>query len=708
MAGVVITTTAPSPSDEGPVLKYEPLDPSRSEIRLVTVAQTADGRLDCSLSTYSLDDNPAYYALSYAWGDLNRTTPITVDGQRFKATDNLVQALCHLSGTTLANFALYCDIITGGGLNAHTLSVIHLVATQGLPPLLLWIDALCIHQDDTTEKNCQMGLMNRIYSQAQTTLVWLGAASATSSAAMALVRKMSADYSSHRPNGSRLLTWLANPIYETLLEVLSQQDMLWAICDLFERRPYWSRVWPLQEMILAKRALAICGTDACPLGEATICLGLWPIFRPLSERPPGVSDRVWNFVSQLVSHRTVSRPLSTLATLRPTTGDNHALNLLGMTRWLQATDPRDKLYGLSNLTDLGITVDYALSYPVICRNFAAAQIMQRPNIGLVLEHVRARVSREAPWPSWVPDWDYMSKLPRASHGGLGLSQESRVLRADTANRGFLLDSPLVEVSGDTLIAAGVQLDVISEVLHPSSDSNDEPFFSAVEFFFGASLYTILTSLVPDQPSKNLYTTGIPLSLAVLRILVVDHDFTVPLGNVAQPINTTSASFERLAAVVLCYLALPHLLMDPDDPSFPAYLSSPPSPGPRTPLLTAADIFSPDRTFRCSYAEILRIPAVSRVMEHIERGDIQLFESRTPFTANVRPFRTREGYLGYAGPEVCEGDVICVLGSCAVPVVLRKVAGRWVFVSLCFVLGFMEGRRGEGGEGEGVVERFEIW
>ncbi|KAL2176407.1 heterokaryon incompatibility, partial [Thermothelomyces heterothallicus CBS 202.75] len=39
---------------------------------------------------------------------------------------------------------------------------------------VLWADAVCINQKDTLEKNAQLPLMGRIYSQPSRVPVWLG------------------------------------------------------------------------------------------------------------------------------------------------------------------------------------------------------------------------------------------------------------------------------------------------------------------------------------------------------------------------------------------------------------------------------------------------------------------------------------------------------------------------------------------------------
>jgi hypothetical protein len=64
---------------------YSPLDPSRREMRLLTIGPG----LKCSLATASLNDKPLYYALSYYWGAPSETIAINMDGTPFQLRKTL-------------------------------------------------------------------------------------------------------------------------------------------------------------------------------------------------------------------------------------------------------------------------------------------------------------------------------------------------------------------------------------------------------------------------------------------------------------------------------------------------------------------------------------------------------------------------------------------------------------------------------------------
>lgn len=128
-----------------------PLEQAKREIRLLRIAPNADltAQPECYLAPVSLNQSPKYGAISYAWGDANIKAPIRIDNITWQATTNLKSGLRHLGGKNERKY--------------------------------LWVDALCINQRSTQERNHQVPLMGSIYSQATTVRVWLGEGTAKSS-----------------------------------------------------------------------------------------------------------------------------------------------------------------------------------------------------------------------------------------------------------------------------------------------------------------------------------------------------------------------------------------------------------------------------------------------------------------------------------------------------------------------------------------------
>ena len=121
---------------------YDPIEPEK-QIRLCTIAHGLwNDELSCTLRTRSLSPGLKYVCLSYVWGSRNHKIEITVGNVKHEVTRNLYEALRHLRAEGILD-----DI---------------------------WIDALCVNQEDTFEVPNQVAMMGHIFRQAEEVLIWLG------------------------------------------------------------------------------------------------------------------------------------------------------------------------------------------------------------------------------------------------------------------------------------------------------------------------------------------------------------------------------------------------------------------------------------------------------------------------------------------------------------------------------------------------------
>lgn len=120
---------------------YEPLDTTKQQIRLLKLAQNSSGPISCTVNTFDLNDAPPYSALSYTWGHPMEVFEIFLNGQTFQVRNNLFRFL-----------------ETFRREREHT---------------YLWIDQICIAQANVKERNHQVNIMSKIYSQCTSTIVWL-------------------------------------------------------------------------------------------------------------------------------------------------------------------------------------------------------------------------------------------------------------------------------------------------------------------------------------------------------------------------------------------------------------------------------------------------------------------------------------------------------------------------------------------------------
>jgi hypothetical protein len=132
--------------DEGSGLYREyPLDYSQQQIRVLMLHPGAwDDQISCDFCIVSLNDQPAYLALSYVWGQDNPDCVATIGSHQIQIRHNLFSALRRL--------------------RAHATG----------EDTVIWVDAICIDQTSNVERSSQVALMGEIYHQCKAVQVWLG------------------------------------------------------------------------------------------------------------------------------------------------------------------------------------------------------------------------------------------------------------------------------------------------------------------------------------------------------------------------------------------------------------------------------------------------------------------------------------------------------------------------------------------------------
>lgn len=212
---------------------YKPIDSSSHDIRIITLhppcTDPNQEKITCSLTRESLHDNPQFEALSYEWGNAGFQKVILINGVQFPARQNLWNALFHLRNKSKDR--------------------------------RLWIDAISIDQANRSERSHQVQQMSQIYRQAWRVLIWLGLESDNSKEALEFLRTRS----------------VASPLQQAqqlgvgLDQFLRKIQALLRLCH----RPYWRRMWIIQEIVLAQKALLCCGSDHASWNDFNNFRVLW-------------------------------------------------------------------------------------------------------------------------------------------------------------------------------------------------------------------------------------------------------------------------------------------------------------------------------------------------------------------------------------------------------------------------------------------------
>lgn len=334
-----------------------------NEIRLLNLRQGTRGDpLVGSLRKVRLSDPIVYEPLSYTWKDYD-----AVEQSDNNAEDNVRHVIF------LSDVDLFMEI---GANCAKALCSIRRSKTERT----IWVDSICVNQDDPEERSRQVDLMDQIYSKAFTVLVYLGQDStendATSSIAMSLLRQSDGSLE---------------------FDGLSQRETT-SLRRLFERR-YFQRMWIVQEVALAQTLELYCGPD---MTHISMFAGKsWePILGSGLIHPPWLKHSK-HTVGELSKPHTASQA-------------EHILSLIFDTALCHCSDDRDRIFALLSLLNPSeeeqLRADYNLSTLQVYTGISAwlatngflwIVLMLAPPLAL---------NSDSRLPSWVPDWKMLGNV----------------------------------------------------------------------------------------------------------------------------------------------------------------------------------------------------------------------------------------------------------------------------------------------------------
>jgi hypothetical protein len=176
-----------------------------------------------------------YVALSYLWGpvELSKNVIVLINGEELSVRSNLAAAMRQLEESPRIK--------------------------QGFK---LWIDMICINQENIPERETQVRKMKDIYASAWHVVIWLGVEADGSDLAMSTLRYLSrrhrqAPSSKHpdiiSPPGWRVATSVRYTAFKRDVHVHLYRLLT---------RDYWYRLWILQEIALGRNDMPVlCGSS---------------------------------------------------------------------------------------------------------------------------------------------------------------------------------------------------------------------------------------------------------------------------------------------------------------------------------------------------------------------------------------------------------------------------------------------------------------
>jgi hypothetical protein len=443
---------------------YRALNKERKEIRVVECYpksfrdKTGRQYVSCYTQLVSLGGASnlfePYVALSYTWGG-SKTVPIYLDNNITQVTENLSVALQHFEQDDMS--------------------------------LRIWIDAICINQNDEVEKSQQVGMMAEIFTRASMVLVWLGPSGGDVEAGVEILREIGTEALRLQRQLQQMPSDPANPINKRGVEdqVLDLMEPRWfpngAPCfnlrstqEVLERQ-WFRRVWVLQEAALNANVTFHCGKQT--ISKLVLWAGARTAMRLTNKilnrsQDSGPVSDIWhtltgaNFISRRTLHlvMTRKRKLSLSSLLSKIT--------MNLGEWAyESTDPRDRVFavlGFSSDADvLNIRPDYGKTCATVYTEIAEAILTHSGTLDILYAVTWPRNIKTLA--SWVPDWSVL--IPST----FGLRSIGRFAAAGPMSRSrarFRSD----QFHNRLLVLSGYRIDTVEAIMtHQEDHGWDDDF-----------------------------------------------------------------------------------------------------------------------------------------------------------------------------------------------------------------------------------------
>ena len=306
----------------------------------------------------ALETAPVYEALSYTWGDSQKECRISCGSESIAITANLAAALLQLRTPDT--------------------------------PRALWIDQICINQDDVDERSKQVALMRKIYSKAENVVIWLGEGGPDDEMAFRFV-----------PVLLSYLLPLSTSHGGVVRQGLVAREALpivgspaWIALSRVFSRPYFRRSWIIQEVALARHAVVHCGPHVID----------WDLLAAASSYQMGQlasdAENAHDAVAAIMEFHRNDRGRG-----------NNIVDALFMSYRFNCTDPRDKVFAMLGLAQtLVLQPSYSVRVEDVYLTTTRFLILEFGNLDILCCVSHPKTS--AILPSWVPDWQAQVAVKR--------------------------------------------------------------------------------------------------------------------------------------------------------------------------------------------------------------------------------------------------------------------------------------------------------
>ncbi|OJD33764.1 heterokaryon incompatibility protein [Diplodia corticola] len=412
-------------------MKYTPL--RAGFIRLLNI-DCANDKVVCRVIKTKLSSSLSFDAVSHTWGTEDRTEAIDCNGKSFPVTPSLKTMMQHLY-----HYRTEPPRSRRGGSSRP-----------------LWIDTICINQDDANEKEVQIQLMGTIFAGAIRVIIWIGPAGEHTDTFMDEIPSV---LEALQGDGRACPFHWETPISGALEQEIPAK---WAGLRDVLGRPWTTRLWTFQEGVLAKHAVVMCGLHGVHLDVLAEIDGLLE-----------KGDFDMNLYMQ--TQRTArdfpySFPFGAIGSFRSSTHGNIAPYLLSHCWGLGVKEPIDRIWSLLGLLEEGLKeevaplIDYSNEgreqYWKTYLRFAKTLLRHDKSLAILSLSAYEEGSK---LPSWCPD--FSKPIPYRTFNFEQNNYRAGIL--ENSHHRHLRIPEVLDDDDQSLEISGFRLDAVSDVVKDS-------------------------------------------------------------------------------------------------------------------------------------------------------------------------------------------------------------------------------------------------
>ncbi|KAI9645303.1 hypothetical protein NHQ30_006038 [Ciborinia camelliae] len=633
--------------------------------------------MSCTLHVVSLKDSPEYHALSYCWGDPSLPrAKILLDEVEVEVTISLEQALKAFQHET--------------------------------KPMIFWIDAICINQNDPNEKAEQIKLMKDIYSCASIVDVFLGSGTPGTDEAMEAAQRIGEaaydagilsitvesmrdcelyirdgheGYGFNRPKTDDPLADVKRSLYQLAMDIGT--NFPYAGWSEIGRRDYWNRLWIMQEFCLGKELMITCGKRTMPFHRCFEAAWLFLIIQAnmvvnthgllQSANDPAVEPILRGILMCFESSPSAGPLLGARKQHRNSDGSNltNLVNLLERCCLKESKDlvrkaryPRDLIYGLLGMAADAKLLNIQPVYTNIDSDEETVEIftsvtrtlLKHGNIDILAWCQQPKSLLNLP--SWVPDFTSITLKPSCE-------TKKAALFCASGQSSFSIISGAVDMDPRFIELKGVRVDIIRN--HGSLftvDNTSGIVKRGTEEYL--SIHAIQTRYFEEiksfcEQAQNIHSFGTtPTSQNHPKWS--EGYWRIPCADQADKyVFRTRAT----------------------DASLTGYKD----------IRRSIEVYS-EIARNMSELHLSAEELNSRSAEHItciKSAEYTSYKNAMAYQQNRRPFISEEGYVGLIPGHSRPGDTIIIILGAVQPFVVRRVGNdRWELIGEAYVHGIMDG------------------